>query len=196
MRIFFVFLVILSILYFLYSGEYFHLPSGRKFHISHRSQLEEYKNLFASHEVHLETVKVDVDEIDGDPLQVIANKASLLQENTMIEDASLDIEGVSVGINIRWFLRNLHQYLGHKAIWTVYLAYRHDGQVYIYKGSVPGAIVTPRENNGLGFESYFLPDGAVETLAQSKPDAFNARAKAVENLMNGNLWTTYPSSEL
>lgn len=34
--------------------------------------------------------------------------------------------------------------------------------------------------------------GASDTLAQSKPDQFNARAKAVEALMRGNIWMTQP----
>ena len=61
----------------------------------------------------------------------------------------------------------------------------------IYQGKISGIIVTARGSKGFGFDPVFLPDGATETLAQSKPDKFNARAKAVDALINNKLLTEH-----
>jgi inosine/xanthosine triphosphate pyrophosphatase family protein len=59
--------------------------------------------------------------------------------------------------------------------------------VYLFKGEVEGEIVLPRaiEKAGeFGFDPYFLPNGSSFTLAESKADYINARAKAVQALIN------------
>jgi XTP/dITP diphosphohydrolase len=112
-----------------------------------------------------------------------------------VEDTSLDIEGASVGVNIRWLLDHLPEYNGRKAEWTVLLGYRQGNEIYIYKGSLTGTIVLPRGNGGFGFDPVFLPDGATKTLSESKPNTVNARAKAVEALIRGNIYTKHPLIE-
>lgn len=55
--------------------------------------------------------------------------------------------------------------------------------VYIYEGVQNGTIVAPRSLPGqqpFGFDPVFQPDGSRFTLAEEKPAAFSARAKAVE----------------
>lgn len=167
----------------------------RKLNTSNPGKFEEFKRLFAKYGSNLETSHIDLDEIDADPIKVVAHKASQLGENIIVEDTSLDIEGASVGINIRWLLDHLPEYAGRKAEWTVLLAYHQGDQIYIYKGTVSGTIVLPRGTTGFGFDPVFLPNGATETLAESKPDAVNARAKAVEALLKGDVWTKHPVIE-
>ena len=111
-------------------------------------------------------------------------------EGVIVEDTSLEIEGASVGIHVRWLLDHLSEYVGRKAVWTVLLAYRKGELVFIYRGQVSGVIVAPRGDSGFGFDPVFLPDGATDTLAQSKPDRFNARAKAVQALVQNHLFAT------
>lgn len=164
-----------------------------KLNTSNLSKFEEFKHLFAKYGTLLETSHDDLKEIDADPIQVVAHKASQLGENVIVDDTSLDVEGASLGINIRWLLDHLSEYVDHKAEWTVLLAFRQDHQIYIYKGTVSGRIVQKRGSAGFGFDSVFLPNGSTETLAESKPDIFNARAKAVESLLNGNIWMTHPT---
>lgn len=163
-----------------------------KLNTSNQGKFEEFKRLFANHGIILETSHLDLKEIDSDPIQVVAHKASQLGENVIVEDTSLDIEGASFGIHIRWLLEHLTAYVGRSAEWTVLLAFREGNQIDIYKGTVFGTIVSPKGSAGFGFDPIFLPNGSTETLAESKPDRFNARAKAVESLLKGELWMTHP----
>jgi XTP/dITP diphosphohydrolase len=100
-----------------------------------------------------------------------------------------------VGIHVRWLLDHLPDYVGHSAKWIVLLAYRVKDKVMIYQGCVSGKIVEPQGTSGFGFDPVFLPQGSKETLAQSKPDCFNARAKAVEALMKGEIYLMHPVIE-
>lgn len=120
----------------------------------------------------------------------MAHKASQLEELILIEDTSLDIEDASVGINVRWLVDHLEEYIGRKAIWTVLLAYRINNDIFIYKGEVEGLIVPPRGNQGFGFDPVFLPNNSDQTLAESKPDEVNARALAVDALVRKELFAT------
>ena len=61
-------------------------------------------------------------EIVADPLSVVIHKASELGEYVIVEDTSLDIEGEQVGINVKWMLDSLTDFIGKKALWNVYLA--------------------------------------------------------------------------
>ena len=166
-----------------------------KLNTSNPGKFEEFKSLFAKYGSSLEASHFDLKEIDSDPIQVVAHKASQLGENIIIEDTSLDIEGASIGVNIRWLLDHLTEYAGRKAEWTVLLAFRQGNEIYIYKGSVSGIIVLPRGTAGFGFDPVFLPNGSTNTLAESKPDLFNARAKAVESLLKGDVWAKHPMIE-
>ncbi len=131
----------------------------------------------------LTSTQFDLTEIEADPIAVAAHKASQLEEYILIEDTSLDIAGATVGINVRWLLDHLKGFVGKKAVWSVLLAYRVGDEVRIYQGEVEGVIVKPRGEGGFGFDPVFLPDGSDLTLAQCKTDVFNARAKAVEALL-------------
>lgn len=177
--------------YFLY-GDHCNQSSSWKLNTSNPGKFEEFKRLFAQYGSNLEALHFDLKEIDADPIQVVAHKASQLGEGIIVEDTSLDVEGASIGVNIRWLLDHLSEYAGHKAKWTVLLAFRQGDEILIYKGSVLGTIVLPRGNAGFGFDPVFLPEGSTQTLAESKPDIFNARAKAVEALIKGTIYAKHP----
>lgn len=166
-----------------------------KLNTSNLGKFEEFKRLFAQNGSVLEASHFDLKEIDANPLEVVAHKASQLAENLLVEDTILDIEEASVGINIRWLLEHLSEYKGRKAEWIVLLAYRQGKAVNIYRGSLTGTIVSPRGEGGFGFDPVFLPEGATKTLAESKPDLFNARAKAVEALLKGDIFAKHPIIE-
>jgi XTP/dITP diphosphohydrolase len=163
-----------------------------KLNTSNLGKFEEFKRLFAKFGCTLSTTHVDLQEIDADHISVIAHKASQMGEGVIVDDTSLEIEGVSVGVNVRWFQDHLGEYVDRKAIWIVLLAYRQNDEVLIFRGSISGTIVEASGANGFGFDPYFLPDGADKTLAISKPDHFSARAEAVEALINENVWTHHP----
>lgn len=155
---------------------------------SNKGKLEEFQRLFAKYGVSLSSTQFDLDEIDSDPITVAAHKASQLGEFILVEDTSLDVEGASVGINVRWLIDHLDEYIGRKAIWRVLLAYRQGDDIFIYAGEIRGSIVPTRGNQGFGFDPVFLPDGSNQTLAESKPDEVNARALAVDALMNDKIF--------
>lgn len=160
-----------------------------KINTSNPGKLQEFQRLFAKYGVTLWSTSIDLREIASNPLSVIAHKASQLAEFVLVEDSSLEIEGATVGIHVRWLLDHLSEYIGRKAVWTVLLAYRQGHEVMVYKGEVQGTIVQARGEQGFGFDSVFLPDGSTLTMAESKPDQFNARALAVDALMKNEILT-------
>lgn len=151
-----------------------------KINTSNEGKLKEYKRLFAKHGIDLIPTAIDLEEIDADPETVIIHKASQQEEEVLVEDTSLEVEGAEVGVNIRWLLDGLDSYLGKEAKWILFLAYRKRDQIFLYKGEVLGTIVKPVSSEGFGFDPYFLPKGATKTLAEEKGDSVNARAHAVE----------------
>lgn len=157
-----------------------------KLNTSNEGKLKEFQQLFSKFGCSLSATQVDLREIDADPLQVVVHKASQMDDYVVIEDTSLDIEGADVGVNIRWLLDHLTDFVGHKAQWKVLLAYRVEDKVFVYQGIIQGVIVPPAGNGGFGFDPVFLPEGADVTLAKSKPDSVNARALAVEALIKNH----------
>ena len=97
--------------------------------------------------------------------------------------SSAEIEGASIGVHVRWLLNYLSEHVGQKTQWRTLLAYQKDGLIYVFEGKINGTIVQPRGTHGFGFDPYFLPDGSILTLAEAKPDEVNARAKAVDALI-------------
>ncbi|MDB2613949.1 non-canonical purine NTP pyrophosphatase [Chlamydiales bacterium] len=161
-------------------------PSVFKINTSNKGKLKEYQRLFSKYQMDLKISEIDLDEVDADPITVIAHKASQLEEGILVEDTSLEVDGADIGVNIRWLLDSLDQFENKKAIWTTLLGYRKGNKIYIFKGEVVGTIVYPQMDGGFGFDPYFLPEGSTKTLAAEKPDHHNARALAVENLVNKN----------
>jgi inosine/xanthosine triphosphate pyrophosphatase family protein len=151
---------------------------------SNQGKMAEFRRLFDQYKITLFQQSVDLREIDAGPVTVVVYKASQMNEGVLVEDTSLDVEGADIGINIRWVLGHLSKYIGRKAEWRVLLAHQKQGKVYVYEGTVKGRIVAPRGNGGFGFDPFFVPENSQYTLAESKPDEVNARAKAVEALVH------------
>lgn len=152
---------------------------------SNQGKLAEYQRLFDQYGIFLSSTHVDLPEIDADPLSIAVHKASQMGPGVLVDDTSLHIEGADVGSNVRWFKNRLTEYIGKKGIWVVLIAYLDENQVHVYKGQVEGAIVAPQGEDGFGFDPFFLPNGAIKTIAEERPDTLNARALAVKALING-----------
>jgi len=157
------------------------IPKIWKLNTSNKIKLAELNRLFADRGWKILSTNIDLHEIDADPIKVVVHKASQIGEQILVEDTSLEIDGADVGVNLKWMTNRLTEHIGKKAKWIVLLAYRVEDIVVIHQGMIPGKIVSPQ--GGTDFEAVFLPDGASETLAQSKPDCFNARAVAVQSLL-------------
>jgi inosine/xanthosine triphosphate pyrophosphatase family protein len=156
---------------------------------SNKGKENEFRRLFALYGISLEVKHKDLHEIDADHLTVCAHKASQLEENILVEDTSLEIEEACVGVNVRWLLESLSQYIGKKAVWRTLLAYQENGLIYIFEGKVTGVIVQSKGKGGFGFDPFFLPDNSTLTLAEDKPDSVNARAKAIEAFVERRLFS-------
>lgn len=150
---------------------------------SNQRKSEELCRLFVQYGIFLHTTSVDLKEVDADPLTVATHKASQLPDRVLIEDTSLEVEGIEIGINLRKkfddFVQHIDQYVGKKATWTVVLAYKEEDFVYLYRGCVTGTFVLIKKENDLGFD--FLPEGAKKIYAEDKPECFDARALVVKS---------------
>jgi len=157
-----------------------------KLNTSNPGKLEEFKKLFG---YELKSTSIDLREINSDPESVVAYKAKMAGKGVLIEDTSLDVEGEDVGINIKWLMSHLKEFIGKKAVWTVLLAMQEDDSILLWKGEVNGVLVSPR-GKAFGFDHYFIPDGREQTLGESKTNDVSARAVAVSNFKNGVVFKT------
>jgi XTP/dITP diphosphohydrolase len=163
-----------------------------KLNTSNAGKAKEFIRIFALHGQALSITTIDIHEIDADSISVVTHKASQLEEGVLVDDSRLDIENAEIGIQIRWLLEHLKNYVGHRAVWTVLLAYKEKDRVHIFHGEVHGSIVKPRGESGFGFDPVFIPDGTEKTLAEDKPDIFNARFLAVQALLNQEVFSSQP----
>jgi len=155
---------------------------------SNPGKLEEFQRLFRKYGSTVEASSADLREIVADHVSVVVHKASQVEEGVLVDDTSLDVDGGGIGVNIRWLLNYLDQYVGKRAVATVLLAYRKGEKVYVYKGELYGSIAWPDAIGGFGFDPYFLPAGTDKTLAEEKPDHFNPRALAIQALVHNELF--------
>lgn len=174
----------LTIVIFLFCAESPGSPvlKSWKINSSNPLKVKEFNRLFADYGYTVSMTKINLKEINADPIKVAVHKATQVAENILIDDTSLDVEGANIGVNLKSMINRLTDYVGRQATWRVTLAYRIADIVVLYQGVVKGKLVAPQ--GGEGFEAVFLPDGATETLAQNKPDEFNARALAVKSLLS------------
>lgn len=168
------------------------MPINWKLNTSNMGKFEEFQSLFNKHGINLNYSHTDLKEIDADPITVIAHKASQVEPFTLVDDTSLDITGEKVGIHVRWLLEHLKDCLNREAVWTVLLAYREDKNIFIYKGAVFGKIVPKSGDRGFGFDPFFMPKGSLKTLAEFKPEKFNARAQAVNAFIRNEIYKVVP----
>jgi inosine/xanthosine triphosphate pyrophosphatase family protein len=160
------------------------------FNSSNKNKITEFKKIFDEHGINIQISNIDINEIFSDPYTVITHKASQLPNYTLVADTSLDVEGASIGVNIKW-VTNLNDYIGRRARWRVLVAYRYGVTVNIYSGHIDGKIVKSI-NGGFGFDPMFVPHGGTKTLYEEKPDKFNATLIAMNNFFNGNPYISSP----
>jgi XTP/dITP diphosphohydrolase len=169
-----------------YQGENFSLNTGNP------DKLKEFQKYFEKYGWRLSMTTADLKEIDATPELVAMHKASQMPDYVLVEDTSLDVEGADVGINVKYLIDTLDEHVGSRATWTVFLSFKDHGHVYTFKGDVKGTIVKPQGDVGFGFDPYFLPNGASKTLAENKPEEYNARALAIKALLNGEIHSHGP----
>lgn len=156
---------------------------------SNAKKIKEYQRLGLP--ALFEGVSIDLPEVLADPIEVALQKAYMAGPNVIIEDTSLDIEGMDMGVNVRWMMDDIEAVKGRSAIFRVVLAHNDGEKVQIYVGEIHGEINSnPLETGGFGFDRFFYPHGAEHRsffaleLAGEK-DRFSARALAVEHFKKG-----------
>jgi len=142
----------------------------------------------------------DLPEVNGSPEEVIIHKARDAGKGFIVEDTSFDVDGLSVGVNIRWLVDKLltdKSLLGRKAQWTVLLGLNTGTEIKIYQGIVNGTISEP-DGDEFGFDPIFIPNGSNQTLAVmgNNKDNFSARKMACNNLTNDNPIKIIPLSNV
>ena len=162
---------------------------------SNQNKLKEFKRFGLAIEIDTGT---DLPEINGPALDVIIYKTKDAGPFKIVEDTSLEIEGLNVGVNIRWVIDQLlenDKLSGKKAIWTVLIGVNDGKSIEIYSGIINGHIVAPK-GKGFGFDPIFVPNGSNLTLSEleeiGKKDNFSARKKAIDNMLTKKFIKTIP----
>lgn len=131
----------------------------------------------------LEQKDIDLAEIQSlDPKVIIQAKLDeakkVVQGNIVVEDGGLYIESLNglPGPLIKWFMKALdneglfkitESFENKKAIAKVIIGVSFEsGTVEFFEGSISGTIVSPRGDNGFGWDKVFLPDGFEKTFAE------------------------------
>jgi len=143
---------------------------------------------FASFGLPLEAAGgVDLPEVDADALTVAVYKAASAGAGLIVEDTSLDVDGLDVGVNVRWLVSSLladASLHGRAATWRVLLAANDGETVRVYEGVTLGTLTAPR-GEGFGFDPIFAVGG--QTLAEmgAAKAAVSARRAACEAYLAG-----------
>ena len=105
--------------------------------------------------------------------------------NIIVEDNGLYIESLNglPGPLIKWFMKSLdndglykitESFDNKKAEAKVIIGVSfEDGKVDFFDGSIEGTIVSPRGENGFGWDKIFMPNGFDKTFAEMKPEEKN-----------------------
>ncbi len=120
-------------------------PADKVFKLftSNQAKLQEYRNFGFNQ---LEAFEgADIKEVQGTDLEVITYKVLQLPENTLAEDTSLAVEGADIGVNVRYMLDNLKDYVGRKAVFKVMIGKWEQNHVNVYTAELSGTIVEPQE---------------------------------------------------
>lgn len=142
----------------------------------------------------------DLPEVQGTDVEVIKHKALDAGEKRIVEDTSLNIEGADVGVNVKWLLNDLENYIGMSAEWVVLLGANTGNQIRIYKGNIKGTITESTHDNAFGFDGIFNVDKVNRTLAEleemNMKDDYSARLIAIQNLASDNPYVVYNINEI
>lgn len=151
---------------------------------SNAKKLEEYKR-FGVEDLQIET-GVDLNEVDGTPLEVIIHKAIAAGAGRIVEDSVLVVDGETF-VDARWRLDSVNEWFGKRATWIVNLGINDNGVVSVYTGTVDG-VFQPARGEGWDYDPYFLIEEENMTLAQlenaGRKDEYSARNRAARNMID------------
>ena len=150
----------------------------------------------------IEQLKLDLDEIQSlDPQVVIEHKlaqaASMHDGQFIVEDTSLIFGCIKPlpGTMIKWFEESLGaagmsdlvlRYPDRSAVAQITIGYRDgQGQTHFFAAQYSGEVVSPRGDNGFGWDPMFVAEGQAKTNAElttEQKNVFSARGVAARML--------------
>lgn len=148
-------------------------------------KLKEYKSFGLK--LNLKSM-ADLPEVQGTEEEVIIYKALQAGENILVEDTSLQVEGVDVGVNIKWLLNEIKtnkSFEGRKATWIVNLGLVYKDKLFLVESKTEGTIsLKGAELPAFGFDGIFIPKGAKDNLfdldSKGIKDSYSPRKKAID----------------
>lgn len=130
---------------------------------------------------------VDLQEVDGTPIDVIIHKALAAGPNRIVEDSIITVEGIPY-VDAKWRLPRVSEWFGKSAAWEVRLGVQIDDEVHVFAGTVEGVFV-PERGEGWDYDPFFLVPSAGLTLAElndlGRKDEASARRFAIANMIDG-----------
>ncbi|HUP26537.1 MAG TPA: non-canonical purine NTP pyrophosphatase [Candidatus Limnocylindrales bacterium] len=132
--------------------------------------------------------QIDLDEIQTlDAEQVVHHKLHqafrIVGGPVMVDDVSAELESLNglPGPFIKFFEQKLGQDALYKLVKTkndrvkitCHLGYCDGQKEIIVKGVLYGTVVSPRGENGWGFDKVVMPDGQTRTMAEMSPEEKN-----------------------
>lgn len=138
----------------------------------------------------IEHQDLDLVEVQGvDPKPIIAHKLEeakkTLQGNLVVEDISLYLEALGglPGPLIKWFMKTIgndgivkitESFSNNKTVAKCIVGFgKEDGGIEYFEGSIDGEIVSPRGENGFGWDAIFQPTGWTKTFAEMTQEEKN-----------------------
>jgi inosine triphosphate pyrophosphatase len=149
----------------------------------------------------LESVKIDLPELQGEPIDIITAKVLKAVEEVnrpvFVDDSCLCFNALNglPGPYVKWF----HDKIGSEALFKMVSPFRdHSGYVLcligycepgqeplIFEGRTTGRIVSPRGTKGFKWDDVFEPDGFDQTFGemdQEEKNEISTRKRALEKL--------------
>jgi XTP/dITP diphosphohydrolase len=117
-------------------------------------------------------------------------KQNNFNEEIMIEDTALEVEGAEIGTDIKYLVEQLDNLKGKNAKWIVTIATTNGEKVEVFQGVIKGRIDSKRGTKGFAFDKYFVPNYSTKTLSQleeeDQKDFYSARKEAIIAFQNKN----------
>lgn len=155
---------------------------------SNIKKIEEYKSL--GFDLIFKSIS-DLKEVLSTDIDVITYKTLEVPDLHIIEDTSLDVEGLDIGVNIKFLINQLKtdKNLNNKKLkWKVLLGIKENNKINISEGIVEGYLNNNFLNpNAFAFDDiFYINNQSLHELKQQNPKKYNARFLAMSNLINKN----------
>jgi len=148
----------------------------------------------------LEQLDIDLPEIQEiDPQRIIRAKLlearKIYQDDLIVDDSSLYFDALNglPGPLIKWFCKTMQAQglyemldrLGNfQAEAKTIIGYAHGRNIDFFEASLKGRIVSPRGDNGFGWDVIFQPNGFKKTLAEMSLEEKNKISMRKNALMS------------